>query len=692
MPAVQSLGLGARLTRIRGLLLLGGTSLSAVLAITGGRQLLRQEFQITPQLSSAELWQHYRWSGDPQQRREAALLLASRSSASPDRRWRLLGGQGWGPDPLAAVALKQQALTARALGLEVQEQELWLALLQRFPATAASADARYHLGQDHAELHRELLRQQPRHAAALAAAAELPKDADQQRILTSALHLARWGPQWPGAQSLLREACGAITGQGMTQQERLQLAGALAELGDSNAAELCLQGTPLAPEQALTIGRSLLRGNRQQQGRGEGILLELAHDHPNSPEALAAAALLSEPLRPDPVLLDALPKSVQTASVDVAAARVRLAGGEGGLEVLQRWPDHPSGWQLHWDLAREALLAGRWDEADTWLGAIPEEQLPDPLRARQQFWRGFSAFKRGNDDDAQQIWQTLVTSQPPGYYTWRASARLESADLPELSGTQATNGLEADGTTADRTQHWTALDSGDPLVDQLWRLGWNREALETWQSRDPAGDPSPQNLLVEGRLLMSVNDYWNGLSRLWKSSLRLVDPDCPTRFLLHNSQHPKPLLTQFQDAAQQEQVNLDLLLAIARQESRFSPTVASPVGAQGLLQLMPSTAAEMAGKELSTEQLRQPDLNAVLGARYLAFLLQQWDGNPWLVAASYNAGPGAAGSWVSPELEEDPELWTERIPYPETRLYTKKVLGNLWAYHQLTSSGDRCTE
>ena len=120
--------------------------------------------------------------------------------------------------------------------------------------------------------------------------------------------------------------------------------------------------------------------------------------------------------------------------------------------------------------------------------------------------------------------------------------------------------------------------------------------------------------------------------------------------------------------------------------------MASPVGAQGLLQLMPSTAAEMAGKELSNEQLRQPDLNAVLGARYLAFLLQQWDGNPWLVAASYNAGPGAAGSWVSPELEEDPELWTERIPYPETRLYTKKVLGNLWAYHQLTSSGDRCTE
>ncbi len=694
MPAVQCLGLSARLTRIRGLLLLGGTSLFAVLAITGGRQLLLiKQIQLTPQLNDSELWNRYRWSREPQQRREAALLLASRSAASPNRRWRLLRGQAWGPAPLAAVALKQQALAARALGLKAQEQRLWLALLQRFPATAASADARYHLGQDQAELHRELLRQQPGHDAALAAAAELPDDADQQRVLTSALHLARWGPRWPGAQSLLRQACGRITGQGMEREERLQLAGALAELGDGKAAELCLQGTPLVPEQALTIGRSLLRGNPMQQKRGEAMLLQLAQDQPDHPAAMTAAALLSEPLRPNPALLDALPESLQKTSVAVAAARVRLAGGEGGSAVLRRWPDEPASWQLQWDLAREALLKGRWAQAEIWLDAIPQEHLPDPLSARQQFWRGFSALKLGNDNAAKQIWEALVKTQPPGYYTWRAEARLNGAPLPVLSDDQAVSELEAEG-RADRGQAWSMLNSGDPLIDQLWRLGWNREALETWQSREREGDgnPSPQELLVEGRLLLSVNDYWSGLSRLWRSSLRLVNPDCSTRQLLHESQHPKPLLAQFQDAAQQEKVNIDLLLAIARQESRFSPAVASPVGAQGLLQLMPATAAEMAGEPLSNEQLRQPNLNAVLGARYLAALLMQWDGNPWLVAASYNAGPGAAASWVSPELDDDPELWTERIPYPETRLYTKKVLGNLWAYHQLNSADDRCTE
>ena len=153
-----------------------------------------------------------------------------------------------------------------------------------------------------------------------------------------------------------------------------------------------------------------------------------------------------------------------------------------------------------------------------------------------------------------------------------------------------------------------------------------------------------------------------------------------TQLQLHQSQHPRPLLPEFSAAAQQEAVRLELLLAIARQESRFSPGVQSPVGAVGLLQLMPATAAEMEGAPLSDAELKQPGRNATLGARYLAWLLKEWQGNPWLTAASYNAGPGAAGSWRTEELAQEPELWVERIPYPETRLYTKKVLGNLWAY------------
>ena len=633
-------------------------------------------------MASAQVWARYRWSIDPLDRREAALLLASRSQDSPERQRRLLTGQGWGPAPLAAVALKQQALASQRVGRPAEAERHWRNLLERFPNSAASADARYFLKGKDTQLKQQLLSQQPAHPAALAAAAELPDEASQGSLQASALHLARWGPHWPGAASLIRRTCGTVSGTGLSQEQRLTLASALAKLGDGAAAELCLQGTPLQPPQALIIGRSLLRGTPAQKRRGEAMLLQLANDHPQSEEALTAAALLSEPLRPKQALLNALPLTLQERSADVAAARVRLNGNQNGLDVLERWPDHPAIWQLQWDLARDALLEGQWERALSVLNTIPGNKLPDPLAARQQFWIGFCLTKLEKRVQAQSIWKSLIKNYPPGYYTWRAEARLGEGVLPALNGDAAVSAAVAlDGDhDAWESKRWRALNSGERLVDQLWRLGLKQEAWETWRSNQAMTGSTPQSQLIEGRLRLGVQDYWTGLSRLWRASLRLVSPDDGTQLELHRSQHPRPLVPEFSAAAQQEAVRLELLLAIARQESRFSSGVRSPVGAVGLLQLMPATAADMAGAPLSDAELRQPGRNTTLGARYLAWLLETWKGNPWLTAASYNAGPGAAGSWLSEELAQDPELWVERIPYPETRLYTKKVLGNLWAY------------
>jgi soluble lytic murein transglycosylase len=107
--------------------------------------------------------------------------------------------------------------------------------------------------------------------------------------------------------------------------------------------------------------------------------------------------------------------------------------------------------------------------------------------------------------------------------------------------------------------------------------------------------------------------------------------------------------------------------------------VRSVVGAVGLLQLMPETANELAGEPLSPSDLEDPQRNAGLGGRYLRKLMERWSGNPLLAVASYNAGPNAVARWINPKLQAQPELWVEAIPYPETRLYVKKVLGNLWS-------------
>jgi soluble lytic murein transglycosylase len=152
---------------------------------------------------------------------------------------------------------------------------------------------------------------------------------------------------------------------------------------------------------------------------------------------------------------------------------------------------------------------------------------------------------------------------------------------------------------------------------------------------------------------------------------------------LERSLHPVRFREAFEPAAAREQLSLELLLGVAKQESRFTPAVRSSAGAIGLLQLMPETAAELAGEPLSEQQLKEPERNAELGARYLRGLLKQWQNDPFLAVASYNAGPGAVQGWsADPRLRSAPELWVEAIPFPETRLYVKKVLGNVWSYQQ----------
>jgi soluble lytic murein transglycosylase len=178
-----------------------------------------------------------------------------------------------------------------------------------------------------------------------------------------------------------------------------------------------------------------------------------------------------------------------------------------------------------------------------------------------------------------------------------------------------------------------------------------------------------------------VGDDWTGLGQLEQASLRLPPERCDLMPQLERSLHPLRFENAFRRAATQENLSMALLLGLAKQESRFTPAVRSGVGAVGLMQLMPDTAEEVAGAPVSDADLEDPQRNAELGARYLRGLLDQWQDNPLLSVASYNAGPGAVQGWSNdPRLRSDPELWVEAIPYPETRLYVKKVLGNAWSY------------
>ena len=640
--------------------LLAATCLGSGAALLAGRAALQQLPAPDPNTSSARLEWQRRLAPDPERRREAALLLAARAEGDLQRQRRLLAGQGWGRDPLAAVVLKRDALTATALQRPQAAEERWQWLRRRFPQEPAAADALYALGQRQAELHRQLLAQFPAHPAALAAASERRQ----------AEHLARWGVRWPGAAAVLRQAC-----QGETNgAQRDRLARGLAQLGQVEAARRCLKGGAASGATQLALAESGLRGSAAQVEQAEAALLALARRQPTSPEGLEAARLLSEGSGPANLALVRQLPAVLQASAPVQA-RLALAAGEAGnlqpaLAVLGRWPRQPASWELQWQLARREALAARWSQAAQLLAAERSTGLPAGLAARQMFWLGLSQWQLGQRAEARSTWQQLLERHPGGYYGWRAAVRLGRDD----------GRVKTSGPAGLPQSRWQPLASGSAALDRLWRLDQRLEAWESWRHGRGGQPPaSGDQLLVEGRLRRGINDHWLGLGQLEQAQLRLPAAQCRQQRQLEASLREVPLAPVLERAAAASGVPATLLAAVARQESRYSPVVRSVVGAVGLLQLMPETAAELAGRPLSDAELEDPQRNAGLGGRYLAQLLERWGGDPLLAVASYNAGPNAVARWVSPALQAQPEVWVEAIPYPETRLYVKKVLGNLWS-------------
>ena len=133
----------------------------------------------------------------------------------------------------------------------------------------------------------------------------------------------------------------------------------------------------------------------------------------------------------------------------------------------------------------------------------------------------------------------------------------------------------------------------------------------------------------------------------------------------------------------------ELALAIARRESEFYALARSPVGARGLMQLMPRTGEAMAAKlglaNYAEEVLDDPVTNARLGSAYLAQLIEEFGPNIPMVAAGYNAGPSRVRDWISrygdPRTSKvDPVDWIEHIPFRETRNYVMRVAESLPVY------------
>lgn len=120
-------------------------------------------------------------------------------------------------------------------------------------------------------------------------------------------------------------------------------------------------------------------------------------------------------------------------------------------------------------------------------------------------------------------------------------------------------------------------------------------------------------------------------------------------------------------------------MAIARRESSFMPDANSPVGARGLMQIMPNTANYIAKKPVSAATLYNPVTNIDYGTDYLNYLMRRNDGNLVMATAAYNAGYSRVRQWIPQDQALPVDVWVETIPFRETREYVKAVM----AYYQI---------
>jgi soluble lytic murein transglycosylase len=128
-----------------------------------------------------------------------------------------------------------------------------------------------------------------------------------------------------------------------------------------------------------------------------------------------------------------------------------------------------------------------------------------------------------------------------------------------------------------------------------------------------------------------------------------------------------------------------LIAAVIYAETKFDPRP-SPAGAEGLMQILPSTAYYLAhlsgGISFTASDLASPSVNLAYGSYYLRYLLNHYDGNEMLAVAAYNAGLTNVDEWLAHARANGTQLRAEAIPFPETREYVHRVLEAQAAYRE----------
>ncbi len=283
-----------------------------------------------------------------------------------------------------------------------------------------------------------------------------------------------------------------------------------------------------------------------------------------------------------------------------------------------------------------------------------------------EYWAGRSYGALGDKNRSKQRWRSIIATDPLSYYSVLAAKRLDTS-------------LVAPDRSPPNYARIPGVDSAVNRVVGLKDVGMDVEAgFENDRLfRDALANPT--------RLVATAHALAGGdqASRSIALGRRALDE------IGHSAENYRlyfPVLERQTLISSSKENGLDpvLVAALIRQESNFNPLATSPAGARGLMQLMPSVGKDLAAAKgigpWDPELLYQPATNIKLGTAHLSVLVRKY---PDVVKAlsAYNAGESRVEKWSTKVGANDPEVFTERIPFVETRDYVRTILRNR-AYYQ----------
>ena len=282
------------------------------------------------------------------------------------------------------------------------------------------------------------------------------------------------------------------------------------------------------------------------------------------------------------------------------------------------------------------------------------------------YWAGRSYAALGDKTRSKARWRSIVAREPLSYYAVMAAKRLDTTVVaPDRSPSNYAR-IPSIDTAINRV---VALkDVGMDVEagfenDRLFRDALNNPArLVATAHALSGGDQASRSIALGRRALDDIGHS--------AENYRLYFPVLERETLISSS----------------KENGLDpvLVAALIRQESNFNPVATSPAGARGLMQLMPAVGKSVADAKgigpWDPDLLYQPATNIKLGTAHLSGLVRKYP-EVVKVLSAYNAGESRVEKWSSKAGASDPEVFTERIPFVETRDYVRTILRNR-AYYQ----------